>query len=1388
MADLGTLQLLVQLSEGNLLTQADQLGAKAGARLASAFNKEFAKGVRDGLKGVGDGIGEGLGGATEKFRRSVKPFDFKFIANTKNIDEIIKQISTIQDKSKVQLNISANAKDLPLIEAKIAKIDGTKINFDIKTTGVDNLSAVETKATELRRNSNFSVQVNNTRAIEAFDQLKQSAFGVHAALRATFGGFFASIGAGFRRSLTNSIGSGFDFIGDSVKEFEGFGGALNQFATFSRGTTEEVKALADEAKRLGIETTKTPKEAAEAAIEITKLGFSASQTKDQLSGVIALSESTGLKDIGKAASIAGAAYQVFGTDAKRTADIVSAAANNSAINAYDMQQAFSKAGLVYKQRGQDIETLATAFSLVRGAGASAERAGTGVATVMTRLAAPTDKAKALMKDLGFSFYDAAGKPKPLLAAIAELKPKLENLTPSKRANFEKVIFGAGGASAAASLIDAVGAKTDELYNKIKNSSGDAAESSKKLMGGLAGANTFFKGSLATFQTSIGQALAPAIEGILRTATDVLNNLLKGDLFKSLETGMGRFRDLLTGTPEIAQTLSNAMAQIVSLISGGLVEYTRQFTEYLSQNPQAIATLASDLVGVAKTIGDITQMALEFGKGFAQGFGDILNITRPILEFFGQLTGATEGTKSIAESFGRIAAYAVPITLLVNGLLGISAVVGAVQNIAIAVEAIGGIGAILNPVTLTIAAIALTVKNIIDYTNNWDDVVLGIKQTIEDLKGVFNNLYEQSGLFKTVWEGAKAIISAALSPFTSVIGTLDSLLNISGLIKGAWDQLVDAIGRGVNFIKQAHQAAVGLLSTLLKASGIKLPGQGKPTEVKKGVGSGFEDLGKGVESQTKSPQKSNPAKVTPSKIEASVTTDDQLNEPPSKKEQEKAAREQAKAARDAARAKEQAETEALNRVKEANERADLAIVKSAQDRTVTVKQLVLDGKLTEEQAATRLSQVEVSTTVQQIDAKRKQVAEIQKLRNSGQIDAKKAAKEEIELQKQIGQLNLQRIEKELAAQRALRAEKIKALEEETATRKAPLEGKASQLGFDNTSIQNQTNLLQAQLGLNKAIYGLEQQRLEFALEDARKRGDSLAVSQLQERLFKSQNDELAAQQKTANELLALSNQEKLNQLEIQRTQAEIAKIEAEAAVQKAEIEGRSQAEVQRLKDIVDLRQRVVNQVQDQLENQKRLNGLTEEEIRLNQQKEKERLLRNQQNDRDKDTSKPTEPGTTGSGTTGSGLNNTGATGSGVSISGQSLADYNKTKPLFDQLLKESKTTGELQTNLLKALSLTGSQGERNALAQMAQSYGQGDLAAKVLQLQEKGIGNMAINKAIAESRNSNQDLLTVMNGLRGDINRLANSPRVLNVSAPDPVGDVGQISADLAKRNLYSSRI
>ena len=164
-------------------------------------------------------------------------------------------------------------------------------------------------------------------------------------------------------------------------------------------TSDQIKELTLDAKRLGATTKYTASEATELQIELAKLGFTRKEILDATESVLRFAQATGA-ELGEAASLTGAALRMFNADTRETERYVSAmavATTKSALSFSYLATALPIVGPVAKAFNFSIEDTLALVGKLADAGFDASMSATATRNILLNLA---DTNGVLAKSLG----------------------------------------------------------------------------------------------------------------------------------------------------------------------------------------------------------------------------------------------------------------------------------------------------------------------------------------------------------------------------------------------------------------------------------------------------------------------------------------------------------------------------------------------------------------------------------------------------------------------------------------------------------------------------------------------------------------------------------------------------------------------------------------------------------------------------------------------------------------------------------------------------------------------------------------------------------------------------------------------------------------------------
>lgn len=334
---------------------------------------------------------------------------------------------------------------------------------------------------------------------------------------------------------------------------------LNVFQATADATDEQMQRVAATAKALGSDMTLPATSAASATtamLELSKAGLSVNDTMAAAKGTLALAAAGTLEE-GKAAEYTANQLNTFrlsGDKAVMVADQLAASANASSAEVKDMADANRMAGAVFASfqapvvgAEQALTDMNTALALLAKNGLVGSDAGTSLKQSLLQLAAPSDKAKSLMRDLAMRIgesgdiaYTASGQMRPYKEVIDLVGRATADMTQEQRDYTVATIFGADATRAVLTLLKEGAGGWDTMQGAVIRA-GAAQDMAAARMKGL-------NGAVQGLQSQVETLVLNGIEPFLPLMTQVM-----------------------TGAAELAGTLSGQVGPAATALAGRIQE-------------------------------------------------------------------------------------------------------------------------------------------------------------------------------------------------------------------------------------------------------------------------------------------------------------------------------------------------------------------------------------------------------------------------------------------------------------------------------------------------------------------------------------------------------------------------------------------------------------------------------------------------------------------------------------------------------------------------------------------------------------------------------------------------------------------------------------------------
>lgn len=316
-----------------------------------------------------------------------------------------------------------------------------------------------------------------------------------------------------------------------IETTAGFEAAVSKLSAILGTTPDQIKALTDNAKKLGETTKYTAAEATNLQTELAKLGFTKNEILSATESVLKFAQATDA-GLAEAAALAGAAIRMFGAEASESKRYVSSiATTKSALSFAYLRDALPTVGPVAKAFNFEIEDTLALLGKLADSGFDASSAATATRNILLNLA-----------DSGGKLATALGGPvktlPELVAGLQKLKDKGVDLNTTLQLTDKRSVAAFNAFLQSAD-------KITPLRDAITGVEGDLDQ-----MASTMGDNV--KGAMA--------GLGSAWEALLIKLSENTNGPLKDMInwFTSL------LRDLKSG-------FSGVVAFVIALISGKLLQ-------------------------------------------------------------------------------------------------------------------------------------------------------------------------------------------------------------------------------------------------------------------------------------------------------------------------------------------------------------------------------------------------------------------------------------------------------------------------------------------------------------------------------------------------------------------------------------------------------------------------------------------------------------------------------------------------------------------------------------------------------------------------------------------------------------------------------------------------
>lgn len=374
-----------------------------------------------------------------------------------------------------------------------------------------------------------------------------------------------------------AAGSLLAFGKSAIQAGKDFEDAMARVKAVSNASTEDFKAMNEEAKKLGSSTIYSATQAANALEFLTRNGLTAKEATQALGGVLQLAQANAI-ELAEAADIVTNTLNMFGMKTSEVAtvnNILSSTASHTATNVIQLYEALTNAAPAAHTLGFTLDETSAALGALANRGVKGANAGTALRMALVKMSDPLIVKK--LNDAGVAVNEYTMRQEGLLKTLEKLK--------NANLSFEDLV-GIFSQKGAVGIQQMVGAYEDivEIYGKVNReaANGTAARMFKEGVGSVRKELDLLKNQFNVFLIDMGNKTSGMVKGAVRLLQNLITN------FKT-----------------VGGTIANIASAAIPLLGNRMLTFLRQTKKLIDEvkagTAAATATMGGWITAIASLV-------------------------------------------------------------------------------------------------------------------------------------------------------------------------------------------------------------------------------------------------------------------------------------------------------------------------------------------------------------------------------------------------------------------------------------------------------------------------------------------------------------------------------------------------------------------------------------------------------------------------------------------------------------------------------------------------------------------------------------------------------------------------------------------------------------------
>lgn len=466
----------------------------------------------------------------------------------RSLKEEIQQYNRILDDEKAKLKELVNVKGADARETQEQKVKVAELNAKIQQS-----QAEYDKLNKTYKNVSTSSAILR----DHMDKLKQS---------------IQSIGRNMTQYITVPVVGAFTMSAKSAMDFEYQLQDIRKEVEAQSGSLKETDKIMKEmssdvlkwSKQYGVGT----KEINEGLFSLISNGYSARVALGMMPELLKTMTANGDK-AGKTIELTSSLMEQFGLNTGSTNSQIRSGnslmnqmteiTHKTALNLDDLGTISANAGAALHGMHINTADFLTVAGKLRSAGIDASSVGTGLSSMLTRIATGTGAAAADLKKYNIAVYDSHHNMRSMLDIVGDMKKAYSGMNDEERQKFLYDVMGQENMKVGSTLMNAHISDYRKLSKEVSNSNGVVDKYNKTMRSTSEFSVQEFKSSLNSLSISLGQKLLPTLTPVIKGLTSMVNR------FDKLPSPVKNSILVLTGLAAILGPMAIGIAALITSV-------------------------------------------------------------------------------------------------------------------------------------------------------------------------------------------------------------------------------------------------------------------------------------------------------------------------------------------------------------------------------------------------------------------------------------------------------------------------------------------------------------------------------------------------------------------------------------------------------------------------------------------------------------------------------------------------------------------------------------------------------------------------------------------------------------------------------------------------------